>query len=174
MKPIIPLLLLTVTLLGSWLVTTMGDTNPLWSFIIFGAIIIYVIDKWRKNKNEDKVILKRMKNAQEVAEANGYILKCRGEFYKATSFEHIELSKKVNPFVKIEINISRHKGGEMRFSVETPHKFRDKNDKPQHCYNFTDLPVHGDLLEKIEDDIVSGAYFKNRTKRGFVLNNSEL
>ena len=73
MKPIIPLLLLTVTLFGSWLVTTMGDTNPLWSFIIFGAIIIYVIDKWRKNKNEDKVILKIMKNAQEVAEANGYI-----------------------------------------------------------------------------------------------------
>ena len=55
MKPIIPILLLTVTLFGSWLVTTMGDTNPLWSFIIFGAIIIYVIDKWRKNKNEDKV-----------------------------------------------------------------------------------------------------------------------
>ena len=174
MKPIIPLLLLTVTLLGSWLVTTMGDTNPLWSFIIFGAIIIYVIDKWRKNKNKDKVILKRMKNAQEVAEANGYISKCRGEFYKATSFEDIELSKKVNAFVKIEINISCYKGGQMRFSVETPHKFKDKNGKPQHCYNFTDLPVHGDLLEKIEDDIVSGAYFKNRTKRGFVLNNSKL
>ena len=174
MKPIIPLLLLTVTLLGSWLVTTMGDTNPLWSFIIFGAIIIYVIDKWRKNKNEDKVILKRMENAQEVAEANGYILKCRGEFYKATSFEHIELSKKVNAFVKIEINISCYKGGQMLFSVETPHKFRDKNGKPQHCYNFIDLPVYGDLLKKIEDEIVSGAYFKNRTKRGFVLNKSEL
>ena len=64
--------------------------------------------------------------------------------------------------------------GQMLFSVETPHKFRDKNGKPQHCYNFIDLPVHGDLLEKIEDDIVSGAYFKNRTKRGFVLNKSEL
>ena len=174
MKPIIPLLLLTVTLLGSWLVTTMGDTNPLWSFIIFGAIIVYVIDKWWKNKNSDKEILQRIENAQEVAEANGYISKCRGEFYKATSFEDIELSKKVNAFVKIEINISCYKGGQMLFSVETPHKFRDKNGKPQHCYNFTDLPVHGDLLEKIEDDIVSGAYFKNRTKRGFVLNNSEL
>jgi hypothetical protein len=174
MKPIIPLLLLTVTLLGSWLVTTMGDTNPLWSFIIFGAIIVYVIDKWWKNKNSDKEILQRIENAQEVAEANGYISNCRGEFYKATSFEDIELSKKVNAFVKIEINISCYKGGQMLFSVETPHKFRDKNGKPQHCYNFTDLPVHGDLLEKIEDDIVSGAYFKNRTKRGFVLNNSEL
>ena len=174
MKPIIPLLLLTVTLLGSWLVTTMGDTNPLWSFIIFGAIIIYVIDKWWKNKNSDKEILQRMENAQEVAEAHGYISKCRGEFYKATSFEDIELSKKVNAFVKIEINISCYKGGQMLFSVETPHKFRDKNGKPQHCYNFIDLPVHGDLLEKIEDDIVSGAYFKNRTKRGFVLNNSKL
>jgi hypothetical protein len=174
MKPIIPLLLLTVTLLGSWLVTTMGDTNPLWSFIIFGAIIIYVIDKWWKNKNSDKEILQRMENAQEVAEANGYISKCRGEFYKATSFEDIELSKKVNAFVKIEINISCYKGGQMLFSVETPHKFRDKNGKPQHCYNFIDLPVHGGLLEKIEDDILSGAYFKNRNKRGFVLNNSEL
>ena len=174
MKPIIPLLLLTVTLLGSWLVTTMGDTNPLWSFIIFGAIIVYVIDKWWKSKNSDKEILQRMENAQEVAEANGYISKCRGEFYKATSFEDIKLSKKVNAFVKIEINISCYKGGQMLFSVETPHKFRDKNGKPQHCYNFIDLPVHGDLLEKIEDDIVSGAYFKNRTKRGFVLNNSEL
>ena len=91
-----------------------------------------------------------------------------------TSFDDIELSKKVNAFVKIEINISCYKGGQMLFSVETPHKFRDKNGKPQHCYNFIDLPVHGDLLEKIEDDIVSGAYFKNRTKRGFVLNNSEL
>ena len=174
MKPIIPLLLLTVTLLGSWLVTTMGDTNPLWSFIIFGAIIVYVIDKWWKNKNSDKEILQRMENAQEVAEANGYISKCRGEIHKATSFDDIELSKKVNAFVKIEINISCYKGGQMLFSVETPHKFRDKNGKPQHCYNFIDLPVHGDLLEKIEDDIVSGAYFKNRTKRGFVLNNSEL
>lgn len=173
MKPIIPLMT-TFEYFGSWLVTPMGDTSPLWVFIIFGGWIFYVVYKRRKIENNDKEILQRMEDAQEVAEANGYISKGRGEFYKATSFEDIQLSKKVNAFVKIEMNISCYKGGQMLFSVETPHKFKDKNGKPQHCYNFIDLPVHGDLLEKIEDDIVSGAYFKNRTKRGFLLNNSEL
>ena len=173
MKPIIPLMT-TFEYFGSWLVTPMGDTSPLWVFIIFGGWIFYVVYKRRKIENNDKEILQRMEDAQEVAEANGYISKCRGEFYKATSFEDIQLSKKVNAFVKIEMNISCYKGGQMLFSVETPHKFKDKNGKPQHCYNLIDLPVHGDLLEKIEDDIVSGAYFKNRTKRGFLLNNSEL
>tara|TARA_B100000767_G_scaffold217306_1_gene204999 strand:+ start:27 stop:548 length:522 start_codon:yes stop_codon:yes gene_type:complete len=173
MKPIIPLRIVNGEF-GSWVVNLLGLTDALWAFIVLGAWIAYVVFKRRKNENNDKEILQRMEDAQEVAEANGYISKCRGEIHKATSFEDIELSKKLNAFVKIEINISCYKGGQMLFSVETPHKFRDKNGKPQHCYNFIDLPVHGDLLEKIQDDIVSGAYFKNRTKRGFVLNNSEL
>ena len=173
MKPIIPLRIVNGEF-GSWVVNLLGLTDALWAFIVLGAWIAYVVFKRRKNENNDKEILQRMEDAQEVAKANGYISKCRGEIHKATSFEDIELSKKLNAFVKIEINISCYKGGQMLFSVETPHKFRDKKGKPQHCYNFIDLPVHGDLLEKIEDDIVSGAYFKNRTKRGFVLNNSEL